>query len=341
MAPPPLAEVEAAVAAFYRRLDRLDADAWLRVAAIFADAQRRAAAALERAAANAAANPDDPGAAFVATRARFLVAELDAAYADAAAKAAPILTAATAEAAALGLASSAALGGVYGAAWVDVNASAVAALAAVAQPGKPVYALLAQLGRDAAEAAVRELAAGAALGYNPRKTARLMVKAADGLASARARTIARTETLRAFRSAHLAAYRANADVIGGWMWRAKLDTRTCAACWALHGSVHPVDEDFAGHPNCRCRPIPIPDLPDDALDAYTRSVGTGPDRFATLPPADQRAILGPARYDLYADGRLRLEDVVGYASHPVWGRSARVRSVAATPRRRRRVRARR
>lgn len=340
MAPPPLAEVEAAVAAFYRRLDRLDADAWRRVAAVFADAQKRAAAALERAAAAAAANPGDAGAAFVAARARFLVAELDAAYADAAAKAAPIIAEATTAAATLGAASTSAIGGVYGAAWVDVNANAVAALAAVSQPGRPVYALLAQLGRDAAEAAVRELAAGAALGYNPRKTARLMVKAADGLASARARTIARTETLRAFRSAHLAAYRQNADVVGGWMWRAKLDTRTCPACWALHGSIHPVDEDFAAHPNCRCRPIPVPDLPDAALDAYTRSVGTGPDRFAALSAGEQRAILGPARYDLYAAGRLRLEDVVGYATHPVWGRSARVRAVAQTPTRRR-VRARR
>lgn len=84
--------------------------------------------------------------------------------------------------------------------------------------------------------------------WNPDKTGRALRRVLGGPLW-RAQTIARTETLRAYRSAHLDAWR-QTSVIGGWVWLSGADARTCAVCWAMHGTEHDMDEPMATHPNC-------------------------------------------------------------------------------------------
>ena len=115
--------------------------------------------------------------------------------------------------------------------------------------GQPLGLLLAELGPAAGKAARSALIRGVVLGKNPRDTTRLLRSALGGN-MARALTIARTETLRAYREAQRLTYQANRGVVTGWTWHSALDRRTCPVCWAMHGSFHPLDEQLGSHPNC-------------------------------------------------------------------------------------------
>ena len=122
--------------------------------------------------------------------------------------------------------------------------------------GAPLGELLAELGPAAAARSREALIRAVILGRNPRETARELRTVLGGNA-ARALTIARTESLRAYREATRASYAASRDVVNGWAWQATLDGRTCQVCWAMHGSQHPVDESLASHPSCRCALVPV------------------------------------------------------------------------------------
>ena len=116
--------------------------------------------------------------------------------------------------------------------------------------GRPLGELLAELGPAAGEAVRSGLVRGMALGRHPTVIAR-GIRTALGGDAARAVTIARTEILRAYRESSRAFYRANSDVVTGWLWHATLDAgRTCPVCWAMHGTFHALDEVMATHPSC-------------------------------------------------------------------------------------------
>lgn len=190
-------------------------------------------------------------------------------------------------------------------------------------PGSPLTKAFAALGADARQVAEQALVSGVARGLSPRQMATQM-RAALGGNLARALTLARTETLRAYREATRQTYEANADVVAGWRWRCARDRRTCAVCWAMDGTEHPVTDQLDGHPNCRCVMIPVtktfaelgvPGVAGDHIDYGN----TGPEQFATLPAGEQRRILGPGKYDLYKDGRMRLPDLVGRVDSKQWG----------------------
>lgn len=171
-----------------------------------------------------------------------------------------------------------------------------------------------ELLESVAAEAVRDLEAtlgfGIAAGENPLATAR-RITAIGNTTQMRAATIARTETLRAYRETTRAIYGRNADIVRGYIWVAAVNSgRTCAVCFAMHGSYHETGEPFGTHPNCRCVMVPY-------LGGRS-GIPKGEKLFAKLPPERQKAILGPARYRLYREG-VPLSNVVGYANHPKWG----------------------
>ena len=49
----------------------------------------------------------------------------------------------------------------------------------------------------------------------------------------------------------------------------------------------------------------------------------GPTVFARLPKADQRAILGPGKYELFAAGDWDWDDLITETISAVWGRGRR------------------
>lgn len=197
--------------------------------------------------------------------------------------------------------------------WSRVSTTAIDAI--VLRTTEQITKLSYPLADEAAAAMRRELVRGIAVGANPRAVAGRMVDRTEGLFNGglgRALTIARTEMLDAHRAATALADQANADLLTGWVWVSALSTRTCPACFAKHGTLHPLDQPGPeGHQNCRCTRVPKTktwrelgfdiDEPEDLLpDARTV--------FDSFTPQQQRDILGPARFQAWQDGRFPMDD---------------------------------
>lgn len=196
--------------------------------------------------------------------------------------------------------------------FTQINPSAVESIAGFLSNGAPLRRLLDELPRGAGQAVADALTEGIALGYNPTKIAR-NVKHSMGMNLTRALTIARTETLRAYREAAHENFRANDDVLQGWIWTASLSRRTCPSCIAMHGTFHPMSERMESHPRCRCVQMPL-------LKGQTPPLEKGDEWFAKQREDTQRAILvNKATYKAYADGKLKLTDLVGRRQDVNWG----------------------
>ncbi len=126
---------------------------------------------------------------------------------------------------------------------------AIYSMVGATQAGSPLHDLFSGFGKEASQGAKTALITGVTLGYNPRQIAP-MVQDALNISRYRALTISRTEMLRSYRDANLQTFQANDDVVNGWIWQAALDRSTCAACIAMNGTEHSMDEDMDSHPNC-------------------------------------------------------------------------------------------
>jgi SPP1 gp7 family putative phage head morphogenesis protein len=206
--------------------------------------------------------------------------------------------------------------------WARLPKEALEQLVGTLQDGSPLRDLLDALGPAASEQIRRELVSGLALGQNPRDVARRIRDALNGN-RVRAETIARTEMLRSYREATRQNYLANSDVVKGWVWHAARDERTCAMCWAMHGSEHTLDEHLDDHPRGRCAMVPLTktwaELGFEGVPETRAEIETGESLFARLSPEQQRMILGNAGYEAYKAGAVKLSDFVGQKSDPRWG----------------------
>lgn len=101
-----------------------------------------------------------------------------------------------------------------------------------------------------------QLSDGILKGEDMRRLAK-RVSEQTGIASKRARTIARTETMYAFNTASREEFqRYGVEMVE---WVAAMDERTCPKCGPLHGKKFRIGEapDCPLHPNCRCVLIPF------------------------------------------------------------------------------------
>lgn len=199
------------------------------------------------------------------------------------------------------------------------NFRAVESLIGFASDGSPLEAVLADASRGRARAMADLLAQNVALGVNPMVTARQM-RDQFSTVLRRAQTIARTETVRAFREAGHLSMRENDDVIDGWIWLSSLSARTCAACFAMHGTWHPNSERLQDHPNGRCTAAPH-------LRGAPKPTPNGEARFGRLTAAQQRDVLGRAKHAAWVDGAFGFRDLAGVHRDRRWGDSVRVRSL--------------
>lgn len=196
------------------------------------------------------------------------------------------------------------------------------------QTDSPLHKLLAGISGEGAQVAEDALVQGMAMGKNPRAVAPLL-RQALGTTLTRALRITRTETLRAYREATRQSYQANGDVLEGWIWHAALDTRTCAACWTMHGTIHKLDEILDDHPNGRCAMQPLTKTWADIGEAIgvdltgieeTRvTPELGVDVFVRLAAEEQIKILGPAKFAAWENGEFDLQDLIGRRQDPIWG----------------------
>ena len=166
------------------------------------------------------------------------------------------------------------------------------------------------LSQEAVTAMTRALRLGISGGLNPREAARRMVADTEGIFNGnitRALVIARTEMLDAHRAAARAVDLANRDILAGWQWHAKLDSRTCPSCIAQHGSLHDIDEPGPpDHHQGRCTRLPKTktwqELGFDIAEPQGLDFESGPDWFSRQPEEVQRDILGPKRYEAWRAG---------------------------------------
>lgn len=219
--------------------------------------------------------------------------------------------------------------------WTRLPSEALRDLLGFTADGSPLAALFDAIGPEARAGWESALFKGLAMGKGPRDVAALAQRAtATGLA--RSLTIARTEMLRAYRQASTRNYRANKDVLDGWVWLSAGDGDTCAACLAMHGTVHPLGTTMSSHPNCRCSMGPLAksvseilgvDVPggDSRLD-----VPSGDAIFANLSDVRKLAVLGsPAALAAWKAGEVTLADFAGVKHSAVWGDSHYQRSLTA------------
>jgi hypothetical protein len=146
------------------------------------------------------------------------------------------------------------------------------------------------------------------------------VRAGFGSGLTRATTIARTETIDTYRTAAQIVHTANPRVVTGWAWLCQCDLSSCPACWALHGTTHPLDEDGpASHGGCRCQRLPL--VGDNSLPSAEA-------RFRRLTRRQQLAVLGPARLEMLRSGQITWTDLAVRRSNSGWRDSYVPRTVA-------------
>lgn len=219
--------------------------------------------------------------------------------------------------------------------WYGLNVEQLQSLVGAASEGSPLAELFDAIGPDVSKQVREALIAGVGTGAGPRETARMMrdsVLAKLALSRARAETIARTETMRSAREASRRTYMANTDVLEGWTWTAATDSRCCACCYAMHGSVHQTSDKLDGHMNCRCCMVPRTKswaaLVGDAELPDTRPlIEEGENIFQGLHDSDQRAVLGQELHRLYRDGDIMLADCVVQTTNDRWGTMRRAATV--------------
>lgn len=199
------------------------------------------------------------------------------------------------------------------------NMAAIANMIGLCADGQPLFSLLAgrAIAPDAVQGLTDRLLESLALGYNPRKTARLM---ADGLTGGlqKALVISRTEQVRAYREANRAQYEAMG--VTRYQRHCAKSDRTCPACLALDGKIYDTREMMESHPQCRCFMVAV-------IPGMEHETARAQDWFANLDEKRQRGILGNARFELYREG-VPLEKMVRVRQDPTWGPTVGVRSAA-------------
>lgn len=202
---------------------------------------------------------------------------------------------------------------------------AVTSLLGALQKGSPLNELLNEFGNKAALELGNTILQGVAAGYNPRKVA-AQIEANLGGNLSRALTISRTEMLRAYRTASLANYAANSDVVKGWRWMVtkQTDSPPCLACLALDGRQFGTNELFMkAHPNCRCAPEPVSVSYKDMGLNVDEPPGreTGKQWFDKLSETEQKQFFSKAGWDAYKSGKVSLDDFIGLQQSKDWGDS--------------------
>jgi hypothetical protein len=230
-----------------------------------------------------------------------------------------------------------------GRAWRNLPNEAVETLLGMTETGSPLRQKMdKELGSAVAQLVADRLLQNAALGRNPRETART-VQRELGVGLEWALRTVRTAQIWSYRTAKQQSWAENPDLYKGWAWHAHLgDPRTCPACIAMHGTMHPPDEKLNDHYNGRCSPIvKTPtyaeimgldvEIPGDVSPADR--VESGAEWFAKQSDAFQLQVLGGARYRAYKAGKLTMDEsdtgIVGQRKDEVYGPMRHARSLKA------------
>lgn len=207
--------------------------------------------------------------------------------------------------------------------WTRVDPDALDFI--VKRASERIHAEFYPLADDAVAAMKSSLVKGIAVGDNPRRVAKNMIRQTETAFNGglhRAMVISRTEILDAHRAAAKAAEGPAQDVLKGWIWVASLDTRTCPSCIGMHGTEHGLDEEGPiDHHQGRCDRAPLTktwkELGFDIAEPPS-ILQDSQEWFDNLTPDTQRNIMGPSRLDLLNSGDITLRDLSTKRSTDGW-----------------------
>lgn len=191
--------------------------------------------------------------------------------------------------------------------------------------------LLREYGGDVIETVRNQAVKGLAFGWGSRRVSLETRKLVENLPGHLANTLLRTLQMTSYRSATSIHQNANINMIESVVRIETLDTRTCLACWGLHGTVIWQRDRDAGKP--------IPRVQDhhngrgtsvtNLIGRDTRSIEAGTTQFERLTAEKQREIMGPANFAAYQAGAVRLEDYQHRYTDPVFGEMINEKSLRA------------
>lgn len=188
-------------------------------------------------------------------------------------------------------------------------------------PAGPLYQRLGNLPKYTAEQVSRAILDGVGLGRNPRAIAREITRSL-GMGLTESLRMTRTVQIYAYREAARANYLANSDVVTGWIWYADL-SGACPACVAMHGTQHALNERLNDHHNGRCTMLPL------TIGSTNPLEGAGEQYFKGLPEAQQKALLGPGKYDAYKAGKFSFSQLATTHTDEVYGEMRSVASLSS------------
>ena len=177
--------------------------------------------------------------------------------------------------------------------------------------GTPLFRLLSEAYPYSLDGIIKALLEGTARGLSPRAVAREMANRM-GIGLVNITRIARTESMRAFKSSSLEQYR-ESGVVEGYIRCANKAT-ACLACLALDGEHLDNEENLDDHPNGYCFPVP------EVRGAPALDYQNGPDWLAQQDEDKQRQVMGDTRYEMYSDG-MPISDMVEMKTDETWGNS--------------------
>lgn len=97
----------------------------------------------------------------------------------------------------------------------------------------------------------------------------------------------------------------------------------CMSCVAQHGTLHTLDETLDDHPAGRCVMLPETvsmaelglDVPETRME-----IESGESWFRGLPEVEQRAMMGPGKFDAWRSGRFEFSALSRESHSDKWGR---------------------
>jgi len=178
---------------------------------------------------------------------------------------------------------------------------------------------LARFGKNNADYLGNLILVNASRGISPLQTASQISRYVDNYPLHQARATVRTLQLWSARAGTMAIYRANSDIVTGWIWSADLGPNTCMSCVAMHGTFHGLDEILNDHWNGRCAPVPVTSTRADLGFSSGQEVMTGIDWFMGLSDEQQRDMMGPGMHDAWSAKLFGLTDIPKVTYDPIYG----------------------
>lgn len=183
----------------------------------------------------------------------------------------------------------------------------------LAKNGEALEALLRPTVNDSLQGLGSKVLEGAQQSKDPAGLVRSMQ---DGLARGYNRILntSRTESLGIYRTS-VRDYWKSTGLVTEYMRIATHDNRVCAGCLMDEGTRYDLESDIPEHPQGRCGMVPV-----IKGQARPRWLG-GPRWFEQQPEGVQRDILGPGKYQAWADGKFSLDQLSVIRPNPEWGPS--------------------